>query len=226
MTDTNRTPAGHWTRNRAAMLAAVCLLAGIAGGWLIRAGLSRAPAGAMGVASAPTPTGMGPGAAPQSPATDGLKQMADAQAAPLLNRLKSDPNNTDLLASIGNVYYDAQQYPTAIDYYERVLKAKPSDVAVRTDMATGYWYIGDADTSIAEFNKALSYAPNNPNTLFNLGLVKWKGKMDSAVALADWKKLLAANPNYQGKDQVEQMMAEMKQQASRNKGQFEPENPR
>jgi tetratricopeptide (TPR) repeat protein len=167
-----------------------------------------------------------PGAAPQSPATDGLKQMADAQAAPLLNRLKSDPNNTDLLASIGNVYYDAQQYPTAIDYYERVLKAKPSDVAVRTDMATGYWYIGDADTSIAEFNKALSYAPNNPNTLFNLGLVKWKGKMDSAVALADWKKLLAANPNYQGKDQVEQMMAEMKQQASRNKGQFEPENPR
>ena len=38
--------------------------------------------------------------------------------------------------------------------------------------------------------------PNNPNTLFNLGLVKWKGKTDVAGAVADWEKLLAANPNY------------------------------
>ena len=74
--------------------------------------------------------------------------------------------------------------------------------------------MGNADTAIAEFNKALTYAPTNPSTLFNLGLVKWKGKMDTAGALADWKKLLAANPNYEGKEQVEKMMAEMKQQTA------------
>ena len=108
-----------------------------------------------------------------------------------------------MLTSIGNIYYDAQQYPIAVDYYARALKAKPSDAAVRTDMATAYWYMGNADTAIAEFNKALTYAPNNPNTLFNLGLVKWKGKKDPAGAIADWEKLLAANPNYEGKDKVE-----------------------
>jgi tetratricopeptide (TPR) repeat protein len=137
--------------------------------------------------------------------------MADAQAAPLLERLKSDSNNPELMTSIGNLYYDAQQYPVAIDFYGRVLKIKPSDAAVRTDMATAYWFMGNADEAIAEFNKALSYAPNSPNTLFNLGLVKWQGKKDGAAALADWQKLLAANPNYEGKDKVVQMMAEVKQ---------------
>ena len=138
--------------------------------------------------------------------------MADAQAAPLLDQLKSDPDNPELLTRIGNLYYDAQQYPVAVDYYGRALKAKPADAAVRTDMGTAYWYMGNADMAIAEFNKALAYTPNNPNTLFNLGLVKWKGKMDSAGAIADWEKLLATSPNYEGRDKVEQMMAEVKKQ--------------
>jgi tetratricopeptide (TPR) repeat protein len=81
-------------------------------------------------------------------------------------------------------------------------------------MATAYWYMGNADSAIAEFNKALTYAPNNPNTLFNLGLVKWKGKMDSAGALADWQKLLAANPNYEERGKVKEMIAEVKKQAA------------
>jgi cytochrome c-type biogenesis protein CcmH/NrfG len=81
-------------------------------------------------------------------------------------------------------------------------------------MATAYWYMGNADTAIAEFNKALSYEPNNPNTLFNLGLVKWKGKSDVAGAVADWEKLLKTNPNYQDRDKVQQMMTEAKKQAA------------
>ena len=139
-----------------------------------------------------------------------LKEMADASAAPLLERLKADPQSADILAGIGNVYYDAQQYPTAVDYYGRALKARPSDAAVRTDMATAYWYMGDANTALAEFDKALSYAPTNANTLFNRGLVRWKGKGDSAGALADWEKLLVANPNYQEKDKVKEMIADVK----------------
>jgi cytochrome c-type biogenesis protein CcmH/NrfG len=132
--------------------------------------------------------------------------MADAQAAPILERLKKEPSNPVLLISIGNTYYDAQQYPTAVDFYGRALKIKPSDVSVRTDMATAYWYMGDADTAIVEFNKALTCEPNNPNTLFNRGLVKWKGKSDASGALTDWKKLLESNPHYQAKDKVEQMI--------------------
>jgi cytochrome c-type biogenesis protein CcmH/NrfG len=209
MPDNNTSSNTTWTGVQAYTLAVVCLLLGMAGGWLIRGSQAPAAAAPAVAASAPAPTGMG-GAANGQPTPEQMKQMADTQAAPLIEKLKSDPNNPELLAGIGNFYYDAQQYPTAVDYYGRALKAKPSDAAVRTDMATAYWYMGNADTAIAEFNKSLTYEPNKPNTLFNLGLVKWQGKMDINGAVADWEKLLATNPNYEGKDKVEQMIAEAK----------------
>jgi tetratricopeptide (TPR) repeat protein len=213
MMDTNNSSLKHWTNQQALILMAVCLMAGIAGGWTIRGSHSATTelpkvAGAQAVA----PTSASPAAQAPSPAQ--LKTMADSQAAPQLLKLKSDPNNPDLLTNIGNLYYDAQQYQVAIDYYGRLLQIKPSDAAVRTDMATAYWYMGNADTAIAEFNKALTYAPNNPNTLFNLGLVKWQGKHDGAGAIADWKKLLATNPNYEGKDKLAQMLADVEKQTA------------
>ena len=212
MTDTNRNPMVQWTRNRAVILSAVCLTAGIAGGWGIRGMQTPAATASAQAANVTGPVVTGAAQASQNPSPPQWKEMADAKAAPLLDKLKSDPNNPDLIAGIGNVYYDAQQYPIAVDYYGRALKARPSDAGVRTDMATAYWYMGNADQAIAEFNKALHFAPNNQNTLFNLGLVMWRGKMDAAGAIADWEKLLAANPNYGEKDKVNQMINEAKNQ--------------
>lgn len=211
MTDTNRTLMKPWTSKNAILLAAACLVVGVAGGWFIHGpqaaaiGPAKTPEAAVAANAAAVP--------PQAPGPAQLKQMADAQAAPLLDKLKSDAANAELLINVGNIYYDAQQYPVAIDYYGRALKAKPSDAAVRTDMATAYWYMGNADTALAEFDKALTYAPTNPNTLFNRGLVKWKGKGDGAGAVADWKKLLATNPNYDAKDKVKEMLDEVKSHA-------------
>jgi tetratricopeptide (TPR) repeat protein len=203
---------------QAAVAAVVCLMVGIAGGWAIRGIQSPAATGTTKPASISAPANNGTAPASQASSPARLKEMADAQAAPELASLKSDPSNPDLLTGIGNIYYDAQQYPIAVDYYGRALKAKPTDAAVRTDMATAYWFMGNADTAISEFNKALTYAPNSPNALFNRGLVKWQGKNDSAGAIADWQKLLAANPNYEAKDKVEQMLAEVKSKAASSPG--------
>jgi cytochrome c-type biogenesis protein CcmH/NrfG len=142
-----------------------------------------------------------------------MQKMADTQAGALIEKLKADPTNAGLLASIGNIYYDAQQFPTAIDYYQRALKVEPANTGVRTDMATAYWYTGNADTAIAEFQKSLSYEPNKANTLFNLGIVEWQGKMDIDKAVATWQKLLATNPNYEGKTKLLELMAQAKKHA-------------
>jgi cytochrome c-type biogenesis protein CcmH/NrfG len=219
----NSSSVTTWTGVQAYTLAVVCLLLGMAGGWLIRGSATPATSTPVESTSAPAPA-MGGGANAQ-PSPDQLKKMADAQAAPLIEKLKADPNNPDLLTSIGNYYYDAQQYPTAVDYYGRALKAKPADASVRTDMATAYWYMGNADSAIEEFNKALTYEPTKPNTLFNLGLVKWQGKMDINGAVAEWEKLLKTNPNYEGKDKVEQMLAEAKKHSTVKPGTKAPPLP-
>ena len=203
----------NWTSTQAFAVALISLVLGLAGGWFIRKSFVPAPAATAGISPAasagnPPPAPLGPLAIMPTP--DQLKKMADTQAAPLLDSLKSDPNNPDLLARIGNIYYDVKQYPTAIDYYERSLKLQPANAAVRTDMATAYWYSGNADTALAEFNKALTYEPNKANTLFNLGIVKWQSKNDAAGAIAVWQKLLDTNPNYEARDKVRQMIDQAK----------------
>jgi tetratricopeptide (TPR) repeat protein len=209
--ENNSAPRLQWTVYKALLLSTACLAIGIALGWVLQPAASSHSAATH------------PAAAPQTDVQNDaqnttsaqpdpnaqLKAAADSQAAPLIAKLKADPKNTELIISIGNLYYDAKQYSPAINYYGQALKINPADASVRTDLATAYWYTGDPDTALTEFDKALSYVPNNPNTLFNRGMVKWQGKMDAQGALADWKKLLATNPNYQDKDQVQKMIDEV-----------------
>jgi cytochrome c-type biogenesis protein CcmH/NrfG len=196
-----------WSGVQAYTLAIVCLLLGVAGGWLIRGSQSQAPAAS---AESVTPSS----AATAQPTPEQMKKMADTQAAPLLEQAKTKPNDPDLLAKIGNIYYDVQDYPTAMSYYQRALKIQPANADVRTDLATAYWYTGNPDSAIQEFNKALGYEPTKPNTLFNLGVVQWQGKMDIKAAVATWQKLLDTNPNYENKDKVRQLIAEAEKHTS------------
>jgi tetratricopeptide (TPR) repeat protein len=205
----------QWTSLQAYALASVCLVIGIAGGWFIRG--SQAP-GAAATQTVSAATNQQSSSASAQPSPEETRLMADKQAEPLLSKLQSDPNNAHLLASLGNVYYDAQQFPIAIDYYQKSLKIKPSDASVRTDMATAYWYLGSADTAITEFNRALADEPNTANALFNLGVVQWQGKLDVQAALATWQKLLQTNPNYENKDKLLQLMAQVKKHAGMKPG--------
>lgn len=209
---TNHGNSIEWTSVQAYVLAVICLLVGIAGGWFIRG--SQSPAlPASETASAPAPAAAMGSPAAQAPTPDQMQKMADTQAAPFIEKLKTDPSNAELLSNIANIYYDTQVYPTAIEYYQRALKVEPANAGARTDMATAYWYTGDADTAIAEFQKSLTYEPNKANTLFNLGIVEWQGKMDIDKATATWQKLLATNPNYEAKDKVLELMAQAKKHA-------------
>jgi tetratricopeptide (TPR) repeat protein len=207
--------AEQWTSVQAYALAVVCLLVGVAGGWFVRGSQAPGTSEIQNVAASTQPT---PSASSSQPSPEEMRRMADKQAEPLMAKLQTDSKNADLLSSIGNVYYDAQQFPVAIEYYERSLKTKPKDASVRSDMATAYWYLGNADTAIAEFNKALSDEPNKANALFNLGVVQWQGKMDVEAALATWQKLLDSNPNYENKDKLLELMAQVKKHSGLKPG--------
>lgn len=201
-----------WTPTQAYVMAVICLVIGIAIGYLVRgSGSTTTAETAVPAAAAPAMPGAA-GAGQVTPAQ--LKQMADTQAAPLLQRLQSNPNDPALLADIGNLYYDAQQYQDAINYYQRALKIQPANTNVRTDLGTAMWYLGDADHAIEQFKIALKDEPNKPNTLLNLGVVQWQGKMDVPAAVATWEKLLSTNPNFEKRAQVEKLIAEAKQHAN------------
>jgi len=207
------TASVNWTSAQAFAVALICLLLGLAGGWFVHKSLGSTHVASVvppPAASTGTPQAAPFGPLATMPTPEQLKKMADTQAAPLLESLKADPNNAELLTRIGNIYYDVEQYPTAIEYYDRSLKLQPANTAVRTDLGTAYWHTGNANAALAEFNKALTYEPNKANTLFNLGIVKWQGKNDAKGAIADWQKLLDTNPNYAARDKVQQLIDQAK----------------
>jgi cytochrome c-type biogenesis protein CcmH/NrfG len=196
--------AQNWSSAQAYLLAAFCLLLGVALGYLFRGSASSMPQ----AVTAPQSTGV---PVENSQAQASLQQ----SVGPLLEAVNRNPGDFDSLVRLGDLYYDGQQFPTAIQYYERALVIHPENPDVRTDLGTAYWYTGNADKALAEMETSLKYKPAHPQTLFNLGWVKWQGKADAKGAVAAWQKLLRTNPDYPQKQQVEQYIAKAKEHAAR-----------
>lgn len=211
MTETNRSTSGNWTSTQAYVLSVICLLVGVAVGYLVR---GSAPTQSTEASAATQTQPGGPMAAmanTQQPTPEELRRMADTQARPLLAQLKAEPNNAQLLYKIGNLYYDAQQYPEAVNYYESSLKIDPKATDVRTDLGTAYHLVGQPDKAIQEFEDVLKIDNKYANALFNEGMVKWQDKMDINGAVSSWKRLLATNPDYPQKDKVQQLISQAEQ---------------
>lgn len=212
MSNTNSRPSqseSTWSSTQAYILAAFCLVLGVGLGYLFRG--SAAPS----TAQASTPVAQqGSGASQQASAAD-IQAAVSQSAAPLLEALNKNPNDYDSLVKLGNVFYDGQQFQGAIPYYERALAIHPDNPDVRTDMGTAYWYTGNADKAIEAMQLSLKYRPNHPQTLFNLGWVRWQGKADPKGAVEIWQQLLKTNPDYPQKQQVEQYIAKAKEHAAR-----------
>lgn len=196
-----------WTSVQAYGLAVFCLLLGVGLGYLFR---GSAPASAQAAAS----TRQAASDPHQQGAGDMQAVLAKA-AEPLLEAVTKNPNDYDALVKLGNVFYDAQQFPSAIQYYERALAIHPDNADVRTDMGTAYWYTGNADKAIEAMETSLKYRPGHPQTLFNLGWVRWQGKSNPKGAVAAWEQLLKVNPDYPQKEQVRQYIAKAKEHAER-----------
>ncbi len=210
---------GQWTSTQAYVLSVICLMVGVAVGYLVRGSAPESSTGtSVNAAALPSQPGSMPNGAAQQPTPEQLRHMADTQAEPLLAQLKSDPRNSALLYQIGNLYYDAQQYPEAVKYYDESLKIDPKATDVRTDMATAYHLMGQPDRAIQEYDAVLKMDGKHANALFNRGMVKWEDKKDLAGAIASWKRLLEVHPDYPQRDRVQQLIAQAEQHQTMTPG--------
>ena len=172
-------------------MAIVCLAAGLGIGYLMRSSQLAVPIAPH--VAITSPHGAMPAGHPHS--LEELKQISDKQAAPLLEKLKTDPTNTTLLTQIGALFHTTHRFKEAADYYNRAVDIDPKNVSFRTRLAASLYRNGEIDEAIAQLNKALAYDPRDSNALFNLGIIKLQGKGDSKGAVAAWRLLLKTNPD-------------------------------
>lgn len=202
---TQRVSASGWRARHAYVMAVIFLVVGLAIGYLFRG--SASPASPAADAKAVAPAGNAGG---HMPSLEEMKQMADKRAAPVLEKLKGDPNNASLINQVAGIYKATHQFKDAAAYYEKALQVDPANVVTRTELASCLYYNGDADAAIVQLQQALQYDPKDANSLFNLGMIKWQGKKDSKGAVEVWQRLLKSNPQLSAdrKATVQKLMAD------------------
>ncbi|HYL12024.1 MAG TPA: tetratricopeptide repeat protein [Terriglobales bacterium] len=201
-----------WQAYHVYAMAAVCLIVGLAAGYLFRGSQSPAAQANEATKSA-IPSGAMGG---QTPTLEQMKHMADVQVRPLLDKLKNNGADADLLAQVGNVYRSAHQFKDAADYYGKSLQINPRNVVIRTEMASCLYYTGDVDGALSQLQQSLKDDPRDANALFNLGLIRWDAKKDGPGAISAWRELLKSNPKLDArkKAQVEKLIAKASKSTS------------
>lgn len=162
---------------------------GIILGWV----LATQDAGRSSVAPPPT-AAQAPAAAPAA-ANQNPPPLDQARVQQLQAAIQKDPKNASNYTQLGNAYFDAQQWPGAIESYQQSLKLNPNDPDVSTDLGVSYYYTNRTDEALAQFEHSLKLNPRHTKTLLNKGIVLAFGKEDLRGAADEWKKVVEIAPD-------------------------------
>ncbi len=145
---------------------------------------------------APVTTGSPVGPAP----TVNLQQ----KLAELKNIVAADPTNFQAWATLGNEYFDSNQFMDAIEAYDRALKIQPNSPDILTDQGVMFKRLGWFDRAIKNFEEANKIDPNHATSIYNLGIVYRYDLQDFPKAKEAWTRFLEISPTGPGSDRVRQ----------------------
>jgi len=174
------------------LLAAVALIVGLLGGFLI---FSMSSVSKNQQPTSTIPTGSG------SP-TDYVSRIAEAEKI-----VAKDPKNLNAWLSLGNDYFDTEQAQKAIHAYGKVLEIEPNNPNVLTDQGVMYRKVGWYDKALVNFEKAQKLDSKHLQSLYNMGIVYAVDMKQPEKAAPIWKRYLQMDPNSPTAMQIKSMMA-------------------
>jgi tetratricopeptide (TPR) repeat protein len=185
--------------------AAAGTLFGVIVGWILGAqqATMRAPTAPAAVAAdAASPA---PGGQSQQP-----PQLDAAAVQQFMKQAAAAPSSPAPKIALGNLYFDAERYPEAAQWYEDALRGDPKNPDVSTDLGVSYYYMNQPDKALAQFDKSLQINPKHVKTLLNVGIVRAFGKQDLTGAAAAWEQVVALSPSSPEGQQAKRALDAMK----------------
>lgn len=125
----------------------------------------------------------------------GKQRNMQAQITSVRKQLEQRPESVGLWNKLGHLYFDTDQYPQAIEAYNRSLELAPGDPNVLTDLGVMYRRNGESVLAVEIFDRAIAADPAHETSRFNKGIVLFYDLHDTAGALAAWKNLVDMNPD-------------------------------
>lgn len=139
-----------------------------------------------------------------SPAQERRDEISQLEEA-----LRADPQNLEILISLGNNYYDIGKFEQAVKYYSKALEIDPKNVDVRVDMGSSYYSLKQYDKALEAFKMATEINPDHVNAWYNMGVV-YKAKGDVAGTRLAWERFLALKPKGAEADRVRMELSRLK----------------
>ena len=114
----------------------------------------------------------------------------------------SDPQS---LASLGDQYFESNNFKQAIEIYKKVLEENPSDVDTLNDLGLAYHYTGNSDLAEEALIKGTEIAPSFQRIWLSLGYVlKSEGKNEEAISVL--QKTVDMDPDSEVGQEAERML--------------------
>jgi cytochrome c-type biogenesis protein CcmH len=135
----------------------------------------------------------------------------DSLTGGFLTGIANASNSTATVSALdeGKAAFEKQDWPKAIDAFNRVLASDPNQPEAHTYMGFILVQAGHADGALMAFDKALAGAPNFPMALWGKGMTLYKEKQDYAGAREVLGRLAAMMPPGEERGQVEKVLAEI-----------------
>jgi tetratricopeptide (TPR) repeat protein len=118
----------------------------------------------------------------------------EAEVARYKALAERDAANATPRVQLGNLYFDAERYDDAIEWYGKALALDPTNADVSTDLGVSYYYTNQADRALAQFRHSLEIDPRHTKTMLNEGIVLAFGKQDLEAAAKSWQRVVELAP--------------------------------
>jgi tetratricopeptide (TPR) repeat protein len=154
----------------------------------------------------------GGGGRPSSPGGSAAAEAAggDAQLAELQRAVDRDPENPELLTSLGNYHYDREEWKGAIAAYEKARRKAPKDANLLSDLGAAHRNVGEFELAVAFFRKAREADAEHWQSLLNWVLVEAFDRRNAPEAQRLFDELKQRHPEIPQLDRVQSQISSLR----------------
>ena len=204
------TPSHNTPSIRTVLIFTVAALAAAGTGWLVVSNLPESKPGIVTDTSVPQAVQSAQARSASREIRAHLEEPDDPHIEALRAALMENPNDIEILLSLGDVYVRERQYVKAKGYYLRASQVAPENLEARTHLGTVAYFLGDVDEALHHYDQVLALNPDYTVALFEMGAVLRYGKQDLPTAVKTWERFLALDPDAEESGQIRELVAEAK----------------
>ncbi len=114
--------------------------------------------------------------------------------AELESKLKENPDDTRILISLAEAYFERKQFNEAVTYYKRAVQADPSDADIYNDIGLAMHYMGNSAEGLKYIEEGITKNPYQQRIWLTKGFILAYGMGDLDAAKEAWEKTKALDP--------------------------------